>query len=136
MKIWTKAMLFYLGGCGYVLLELLWRGRSHGSMFLAGGMSLVLIGHLNRVEPRLPFSLRAVAGAGIITALELAAGLAVNRDYAVWDYRDQPGNWLGQICPAFSLLWIGAAALVLLIHDPLEQKIQELGKIPGGTWET
>ena len=36
----------------------------------------------------------------------------------------------------FSLLWIGAAALVLLIHDPLEQKIQELGKIPGGTRET
>ena len=119
-----------------MLLELLWRGRSHGSMFLAGGMSLVLIGHLNRVEPRLPFSLRAVAGAGIITALELAAGLAVNRDYAVWDYRNQPGNWLGQICPMFSLLWIGAAALVLLIHDPLEQKIQELGKIPGGTRET
>ena len=101
MKIWTKAMLFYLGGCGYVLLELLWRGRSHGSMFLAGGMSLVLIGHLNRVEPRLPFSLRAVAGAGIITALELAAGLAVNRDYAVWDYRNQPGNWLARSVPCF-----------------------------------
>ena len=125
MKIWTKAMLFYRGGCGYVLLELLWRGRSHGSMFLAGGTSLVLISHLNRVEPKLPFFLRAVAGAGIITAVELAAGLAVNRDYAVWDYRSQPGNWLGQICPFFSVLWIGAAALVLLVHDPLEHWLRK-----------
>jgi len=136
MKIWEKAMIFYLGGCGYVLLELLWRGRSHGSMFLAGGASLVLIGHLNRVEPKLPLPLRALAGAGIITALELAAGMAVNRGYTVWDYRDRPGNWLGQICPLFSLLWIGAAALVLVIHDPLERGICKLAKIPGGAKET
>ena len=127
MKLWAKAVLFYLGGCGYVLLELLWRGRSHGSMFLAGGASLVLIGHLGQVEPKLPQAVRAVAGAGIITAVELAAGLAVNRDYTVWDYRHQPGNYLGQICPLFSLLWIGAAALVLLIHDPLERQILRRG---------
>ena len=117
-------MLFYLGGCGYVALELLFRGRSHGSMFLAGGASLVLIGHLNRVEPKLPLPLRCLAGAGIITAVELAAGLVFNRDYAVWDYREQWGNWLGQICPLFSVLWIGAAALVLLIHDPMERLLE------------
>jgi len=68
-----------------------------------------------------------VAGAGIITMVELAAGLLFNRDYRVWDYRDQPGNWLGQICPVFSLLWIGAAALVLLIYDPLENAIAQAG---------
>ncbi len=120
-------VLFYLGGCAYVLLELLCRGRSHGSMFVAGGLSLVLIGHLGQVEPRLPGPLQAVAGAAIITAVELAAGLAVNRNYAVWDYRHQPGNYLGQICPLFSVLWIGAAALVLLIHDPLERQILRRG---------
>ena len=128
MKLWAKSVLFYLGGCAYVLLELLWRGRSHGSMFLAGGFSLVLVGHLGQVEPKLPPVARAVAGAGIITAVELAAGLAVNRDYGVWDYRHQPGNYLGQICPLFSLLWIGAAAVVLLIHNPLEGWILGLGK--------
>ena len=31
MKIWKQMILFYLGGCAYVVLELLWRGRSHGS---------------------------------------------------------------------------------------------------------
>ena len=124
MNYLVNALLFYLGGCGYVGLELLFRGRSHGSMFLAGGICLLLIGRLNRVEPKLPPVFRALTGAGIITMVELAVGLLVNRDYRVWDYRDQPLNYLGQICPIFSLLWIGAAALVLLIHDPLERRIR------------
>ena len=125
VNLWRKTVLFSLGGGSYVAMELLFRGRSHGSMFLAGGSSLVLIGKLNHMEPKLPFSLRAVAGAGIITMVELTAGLLFNRDYRVWDYRDQPGNWLGQICPLFSALWIGAAALALLVHDPLERGIQK-----------
>ena len=46
MKIWKQAVLFYLGGCAYMGLELLWRGRSYGSMFLAGGSSFMLLGKL------------------------------------------------------------------------------------------
>ena len=103
--IWKKALLFAAGGTGYVGLELLWRGRSHGSMFLAGGCCFLLLGVLDRAR-RLPLPLRAAAGAGIITAVELTVGLLVNRDYTVWDYRDLPLNFLGQICAAYSLLWI------------------------------
>ena len=123
MEFLKKSTLFSLGGLAYCGLELLWRGRTHYSMFLAGGTSLLLLGKLNRAEPKLPLFLRAVVGSGIITMVELAAGLLFNRDYTVWDYRDQWGNWLGQICPLFSLLWIGIAALVLLIYDPLEKLV-------------
>ena len=63
MKIWKQAVLFYLGGCAYMGLELLWRGRTHGSMFVAGGACFLLIGQLNRILPRLPLPLRALAGA-------------------------------------------------------------------------
>ena len=128
MRFWKKTTLFALGGGAYVCMELLYRGRSHISMFLAGGASLILMGQLNHAQPKLPLPLRAVAGAGIITMVELAAGLIFNRDYRVWDYRDQWGNWMGQICPAFSLLWIGLAALVLLVYDPLEKAIQRVGE--------
>ena len=121
MEFLKKGALFSLGGLAYCGLELLWRGRTHYSMFLAGGTSLLLLGKLNRAEPKLPLFLRAVVGSGIITMVELSAGLVFNRSYTVWDYRDQWGNWLGQICPLFSLLWIGIAALVLLIYDPLEK---------------
>ena len=124
MRFLRKTALFFLGGGAYVGLELLWRGRSHFSMFLAGGASLLLIGKLNHTEPKLPLPLRAAAGAGIITMVELAMGLIFNRNYTVWDYRDQWGNWLGQICPVFSLLWIGIALVVLLIYDPLEKLLE------------
>jgi len=123
MKFWKQAVLFYLGGCAYMGLELLWRGRSHGSMFVAGGTCFLLIGHLNHVHPRLPLPLRAVAGAGIVTMVELGIGLLVNRNFDVWDYRAQPGNFLGQICPMFTFLWIPVSVLALMLHESLYRRI-------------
>ena len=106
MELRKCCPLFALGGSLYVGLELLWRGRSHSSMFLAGGLCFVLIGELSRSKPRRPAVLRMLTGTGIITAVELAVGLTANRDYSVWDYRQQWGNFLGQVCPMFSLLWM------------------------------
>ena len=119
MKFWRKTVLFYLGGCTYVGLELLWRGRSHGSMFVAGGVCFVLIGNLPRL--RLPF--RALVGAGVITLVELITGLLVNRKYTVWDYRSLPGNFLGQICPLFTLIWIPLAALAIWLYGVLDRQL-------------
>lgn len=128
MKIWRKSILFYLGGTAYMGLELLWRGRSHGSMFLAGGLCFLLIGHLGEVRPRLPLPLRCLTGAGIVTMVELGAGLLFNRAYQVWDYRDQPLNFHGQICPLFTILWIPVSLLAIwlygLLDFSLEKKIQ------------
>ena len=121
MKFWKQAVLFYLGGCAYMGLELLWRGRSHSSMFVAGGACFLLIGQLNHVRPRLPFPLRAVAGACIVTMIELGIGLLVNRSFTVWDYRAQTGNFLGQICPLFTLLWIPVSAFALYLHNLLSR---------------
>ena len=119
MKFWKQMILFCVGGGAYVGLELLWRGRSHSSMFAAGGTCFLLIGHLNHVRPRLSLPLRTLAGAGIITMVELAAGLLVNRNFVVWDYRDQTGNFLGQICPLFTALWIPVSLLALSLHGML-----------------
>lgn len=103
-------------------LELLWRGRSHGSMFLAGGSCFLLLGALTK--SRLPLLLRPVAGAGIITAVELLVGLLFNRDHKVWDYRKMPANYRGQICLPFCLLWVpislGAMALYPLLDKHLD----------------
>ena len=126
MKFWKQMILFCVGGGAYVGLELLWRGRSHGSMFAAGGTCFLLIGHLNRVRPRLPLPIRTVAGAGIITMVELAAGLLVNRNFAVWDYRDQTGNFLGQICPLFTVLWIPVSMLALSLHGALSRRMDRV----------
>ena len=125
MKLLRKPILFAVGGMGYVLLEFLWRGWSHISMFAAGGVCFLLLGRLEETEPKLPAAVRPLAGAAIITMVELAAGLAVNRDYAVWDYRDRPGNFCGQICPLFSVLWIGIAWAAGRMYRSLSKKLQE-----------
>ena len=105
MKLWKNILLFMMGGTGYVLLELLWRGWSHISMFLAGGTCFLLLGGLEKAKPRLALPFRALVGAGIITMVELLFGLIFNREYGVWDYRMLPGNFHGQICLPFFLLW-------------------------------
>lgn len=124
MKIGKKALLFSIGGAGYVGLEYLWRGWSHGSMFLAGGTCFLLLGKLMRLQPRLPLLPRVLLGAVVITAVELAAGLLVNREYRVWDYRNTPFNFYGQICLPFSLLWIPIAFGAMELYDVTENLIK------------
>ena len=126
MKFWKQSILFYLGGCAYMGLELLWRGRTHGSMFVAGGTCFLLIGQLNHVRPRLPLPLRAVAGAGIVTMVELGIGLLCNRNFEVWDYRDRAGNFLGQICPMFTVLWIPVSVMALFLHMLLVRRMDKI----------
>jgi hypothetical protein len=100
--------LFLIGGSVYASLELLTRQRTHPSMFLAGGICLCLIDKICLGSMRhQPVAIKCAAGAGIITAVELAVGLVVNRgmNLNVWDYSDMPGNFMGQICLPYSLLW-------------------------------
>ena len=115
MKYGKYAVLFCAGGLGYMGLELLWRGWTHGAMFFAGGICFLLLGRLHKLPPWL----QAVAGAGIITTVELGTGLLLNRQYGIWDYRNAPLNFMGQICLPYSLLWMpvglaGAAGYRLL----------------------
>ena len=123
MKFLKKPVIFLTGGTAYVGMELLWRRWSHGSMFLAGGLCLLLIGHLEEVEPKLPLPLRILAGAGIITMVELGTGLLFNRDFSVWDYRAVPGNYLGQICLPFCLAWVPISALAGRVYLWLDRKL-------------
>ncbi len=96
---------FAIGGLGYGLLELAWRGHTHWSMLLCGGLALLMLRYFSGT--RLPFLAQCAAGALGITALELAAGLLLNRalGLAVWDYSGIWGNLWGQVCPLYSALW-------------------------------
>ncbi len=114
--------LFAIGGGIYVSLEFLWRGRSHWTMFMLGGGCFLAIGKLGRRFPGMPLRTQAVAGSGICTAGELMTGLLFNRDHSIWDYRDLPGNFRGQICLPFSLLWVPLSALAAVLFAFLDGK--------------
>jgi len=106
-----KRLLWLFGICGavYVLLELIYRGRSHISMFFAAGFSAVgiwLCCNCRRMKKKC-LLLKCALGSAFITAVEFATGVVVNlwMRLSVWDYSSMPMNLLGQVCLPFSLVW-------------------------------
>ena len=121
MKYVKNPLLFCAGGTVYMLLEILWRGWSHGSMFLAGGTCFLLLGKIGAM--RLHTVVKGLLGAGVITGVELLAGLIFNRRYQVWDYRSMPFSFLGQICLPFTLLWIPVALAGMVFYRLLDGRL-------------
>ncbi|MEA4934125.1 MAG: hypothetical protein VB071_11205 [Lawsonibacter sp.] len=120
-KMMRKAVLLAtVGGLLYSKIELLWRGRTHWTMALLGGLLFVLIGGLNEWLPwGMPLPIQAGLGALIVTAAELLVGLVVNRwlGWDVWDYSNLWGNVLGQICPVYAALWVFLSAAAIVLDD-------------------
>ncbi len=125
MSGWQKCLLkFLLGGVGYGLIELAWRGRTHISMVLTGGACLVAICAVNKKMRGKNIFLRAAVCAAAITAAEFAVGMLVNRllHLSVWDYSGMPGNILGQICPLYSFLWFLLCVPICFFVERMGQK--------------
>lgn len=96
-----------LGGTAYSMLEIIWRGYTHWTMTLTGGVCLVLMCmSFERLRSR-SLWLKCMCGSAIITGLEFTVGCIVNLGlgWNVWDYSDCPLNILGQICLPFSAIW-------------------------------
>lgn len=126
MRLVEAPIAFVLGGIIYVLLELLWRGRSDISMALAGGMSFLLM-HMLFTKYAPPLWLKCLTGMLLITAIEFVTGYIVNirMGRAVWDYSGEKLNLYGQICLRFSLIWaalsIPASWLSRALHSIAER---------------
>lgn len=113
-------ILFLVGGFLYYLIEITWRGYSHFTMFILGGLCFVLIGLINEVIPwEMPLWQQGVIGSVIITVLEFITGCFVNimLGWSVWDYSNMPFNLFGQICLPFSLLWIVIGIIAVILDD-------------------
>lgn len=129
MDFFKRSALFCLGGAAYTVLELLWRGRSHVTMFVLSGGCFLLIGQLGKLEKPLSVPARMLLGSAICTGGELLCGMLFNRSYDIWDYRRLPLNFMGQICAVYSLLWIpvslAAMELYRLADRVLERKTSD-----------
>lgn len=114
--------LIMMGGCAYVLLEVIWRGYSHWTMFLLGGFLFVALGILNEnLTWEMSLIEQAVLGACLVVAAELVTGLIVNcwLGMAVWDYSDLPYNLFGQICLPYAVLWVPVSLVAIILDDYL-----------------
>lgn len=112
--------LSVIGGIIYILIELAFRGRSHWSMFILGGLCFICLGLINEVIPwKMPLACQMAIGGAVITVLEFFTGCIVNLwlGWGVWDYTSIPLNILGQICLPFSLIWFVLSAVGIILDD-------------------
>ena len=115
-----------IGGLIYVLLELIWRGYSHWTMFLLGGTCFVLLGLINEIlDWDTPLTLQMLIGCTVITALEFITGCVVNLwlGWNVWDYSDLKFNILGQISLFSSIGWYFISLVGITLDDWLRYRL-------------
>lgn len=106
-KTSADTIMLSVGAVGYSTIELLWRGRTHWSMMLAGGICFLSFAHIGRIFKNSNLFYKCLLGSAIVTAIELLFGLLFNKalGLSVWDYSELPFNFLGQICLLYSVLW-------------------------------
>lgn len=113
-----------VGGAVYYVIELTWRGHSHWTMALLGGVLFVILGGIGRrLGEGAPLWLQAALGGVIVTACELSAGIWINlvMGWNVWDYSQVPFNLLGQICLPYALIWVPLSAAAIRLERRLRQ---------------
>ncbi|MCR5078907.1 MAG: putative ABC transporter permease [Bacilli bacterium] len=139
MDFFRICIIFLLGGLGGFVLEFFFRRfvsfkRWVKPGFLVGpfiplyafGLSVFYI--LCRYSPLSSLGLDEYVEKLLVTlivgvmatVLEFIAGLFFVKVFhlRLWDYSHRRGNIMGIICPAFSLIWIGIAAIyVFFLHD-------------------
>lgn len=116
------SVLFAIGGLLYILIELLWRGRTHWTMFIVGGICFVLVGLVNEIfEWDMPLIKQMFISAIWITIVEFDAGIILNGGYNlnIWDYSHMPFNIWGQVCLPYTILWFFLSCPAIIMDDYL-----------------
>ncbi len=105
LKILT---LWSTGAYLYGLIEIAFRGYTHISMGILGGICFIVIGEINfKFSNKTSIFIQMFFSTIIITSLEYCTGIIVNvwMKLGIWDYSTMPFNLSGQICMMFSVAW-------------------------------
>lgn len=108
-----------IAGCIYLLIEIAWRGHTHWTMLPLAALVFVIVGLLDECKRPVSFCGQLLLGTCIATFLEFIAGciLNIHLGLGIWDYSDNPGNVLGQICPQFMLAWMALVVVCIKLEN-------------------
>ena len=115
-------ILWIIGGTVYIGIELLYRQRTHWTMFIVGGLCFIFCGALNEVMSWDTLIWKQMLyGTLGITFIEFISGCIINLwlGMSVWDYSNLPFNILGQVCLLFSIFWYFLSLLAIVLDDYL-----------------
>lgn len=115
-KIVTELLIFGFGAIGYSIMEILYRGYTHWSMTLTGGLCFWSLYHIYKRMKTKSILKKALVGTAFITVTEFIVGCIVNIyfDWNVWDYSDMYFDILGQVCLFYSFLWFAISGFVAI----------------------
>lgn len=114
--------LFIIGGITYYFMEIVYRGYSHFSMIIVGGICFILIGAINEVSNKqIPLLLQMILSVLIVDTIELISGIFLNRILLlnIWDYSNLRFNFLGQVSLRSSIAWFFLSILAIYMDDLL-----------------
>lgn len=113
-KVSEWSFLWAVGGCIYYTFELAFRGFSHWSMFVLGGICMVFfVWQGKSMGWRESFPRQLLRCVVFVTACEFITGIIVNKwlHWRVWDYTGLPLELWGQICVPFMIIFSGLCAI-------------------------
>ncbi len=125
-KIKNGALFFVIGGVVYGIIEVLWRGHTHWTMLLAGGICFLAFSQISKRYKEKPLIFKAILSALVVTAVEFVFGIIFNVIFKmhVWDYSSLPFNLFGQVCLEFTLAWAALALIFVPLADMINKKVE------------
>ncbi len=120
-------IILLIGGFIYGLTEIIFRGFTHWSMFLAGGLIFFILYNFFGYIGKGHIILKCLFGCIIITTVEFLTGVTVNilLGLGVWDYSDRKLNLFGQICLLFSIGWFFISIPASFIANFIRRKLDK-----------
>lgn len=119
------SIIYTIGAMGYGTLEIVWRGHTHWSMTITGGLCLILIYFTNANRHNWSLIQKCLTCAFEVTSVEFIVGCVVNiiLGWQVWDYSSMPFSLMGQVCLGFCGLWFLLCIPMLLFSEFLQKKL-------------
>lgn len=115
--------IYIIGGILYGAIETFWRGYTHWTMILTGGLCMLLVYVFNKRYKNAWLIVKCIVAAIIITAIEFLVGCIVNigLGWNVWDYSNEHFNIMGQICVRLSITWLLLSVPMIMVCNIYEK---------------
>ena len=119
------SLIFLIGGLAYGLMEICFRGFTHWTMLITGGICFLVFYIVNFILKTKSIFIRCVISMIIITFFELIVGIIVNiiLKWNVWDYSNKIFNFMGQICLLYSGIWFTLGVPMTIVANYIKNKM-------------
>lgn len=122
-NLYKNGILFIVGFCLYITIEVLFRGFSYPLMGICAGLLVVILDKINNhISWDMDILAQSSIGMLLVTFMEYIIGsLFLKTDLlpVMWDYSNLPLNYKGIICVPFSIAWIGLSFIGILVADSI-----------------